>query len=58
MLTTRIVGVVNILNNIAVQSIGFNQYLPIGNPSIVVNYLNKWGIDEIVILDIKIYFLH
>jgi len=36
-----------------VQSIGFKTYLPVGKPNIAINYLNKWGIDEIVILDIK-----
>ena len=53
MLTTRIVGVINILNNIAVQSINFKKYLPIGRPDIAISYLNKWGVDEIVVLDIK-----
>ena len=53
MLTTRIIGVINILNDIAVQSINFSHYLPIGNPKIAVDYFDKWGIDEIVILDIN-----
>jgi len=53
MLTTRIIGVINVLNGVAVQSINFDKYLPIGDPQICVNYLNKWGIDEIIILDIK-----
>jgi imidazole glycerol-phosphate synthase subunit HisF len=53
MLTTRIIGVINILNDIAVQSINFTHYLPIGNPKIAVDYFDKWGIDEIVILDIN-----
>ena len=53
MLAIRIVGVINILNNIAVQSINYNNYLPIGRPDVAITYLNKWGIDEIVILDIK-----
>jgi len=53
MLTTRIIGVINILNDIAVQSVNFSDYLPIGKPEIVVNYLDRWGIDEIVLLDIN-----
>ena len=53
MLTTRIIGVINILNNVAVQSINFNRYLPVGRPDIAISYLNKWGIDEIVVLDMK-----
>ena len=47
---TRIIGVVNILNGIAVQSINFKKFLPIGKPKIVIEYLYNWGIDEIVIL--------
>tara|TARA_B100000519_G_C14250754_1_gene442275 strand:+ start:420 stop:1286 length:867 start_codon:yes stop_codon:yes gene_type:complete len=55
MVTTRIIGVVNVLNNIAVQSINFNKYLPIGKPEIAISFLNSWGIDEILVLDIKGY---
>ena len=54
MLTTRIVGGINILDGIAVQSLGFKRYLPIGKPEIVVDYLNQWGIDDIVVLDIEV----
>ena len=50
---TRIIGVINVLNGIAVQSIKFNQFLPIGNPKIALDYLFSWGIDEIVILNIS-----
>ena len=53
MLTTRIIGILNILDGIVVQSVNFSKYLPIGNPSIAVDFLNKWGIDEIIIQDIK-----
>ena len=35
------------------QSIGFEKYLPIGRPEIAVKYLDAWGIDEIVLLDIS-----
>lgn len=37
---------------IAVQSIGFKKYLPVGDPVIVAEYLNRWGVDEVVYLDI------
>ena len=50
---TRIIGVVNILNGVAVQSIQFNRFLPIGDPKIAIEYLFSWGIDEIIILDIS-----
>jgi imidazole glycerol-phosphate synthase subunit HisF len=53
MLNKRLGGAVIVKNGIAVQSIGFNKYLPIGKPEIVVEFLNKWGIDEITILDIS-----
>lgn len=50
MLKTRIIGVVPVKNGIAVQSIGFKKYLPIGKPEIAINYLDKWGVDEIIVL--------
>lgn len=51
MLKTRLVGVLIIKNGIVVQSIQFNRYLPVGRVSIAVEYLNRWGIDDIVLLD-------
>ena len=35
------------------QSIGFNRYLPVGNPEVAVEFLNSWGVDEIVVLEIE-----
>ena len=52
-LKLRVIGVVLIKDNIAVQSIGFNKFLPLGDPSFVVENLNRYGVDEIVILDIN-----
>ncbi len=52
MLKPRIVGVLIVRNDIVVQSIGFHSYLPVGRPEIAIEYLNRWGIDEIVVLDI------
>ena len=52
MLKKRIIASLNILNNIVVQSIGFKKYLPVGKPEIAVEFLNDWGIDEIILLDI------
>lgn len=49
----RLIGNVLVKENIAVQSINFKKYLPIGSPKILIEYLNKWGIDEIIILNIK-----
>lgn len=53
MFPTRIIGVITIYQDIAVQSIGFQKYLPIGKPEIAISFLDSWGIDEIVVLDIK-----
>jgi len=52
MLKTRIIGVLIVKEGIVVQSVGFKKYLPVGSPAIAVEYLNRWGIDEIILLDI------
>jgi cyclase len=52
MLKKRIAAVLVIRNGIVVQSIEFRRYLPVGKPSIAVEFLNKWGIDEIILLDV------
>lgn len=52
MLKKRLIATLLIKNGIIVQSIGFKHYLPIGKPEIAVDYLNQWGIDEIILLDI------
>lgn len=52
MLKKRLIGVVVVRHGLAVQSIGFKRYLPIGSPEIAVDYLNRWGVDEITLLDI------
>jgi len=53
MLKKRVVGVLVMRDNIVVQSIGFNKYLPVGKPNIAIEFLNQWGIDEIILLDIS-----
>lgn len=50
MLKQRIVGVLIIKDGHVVQSLGFQRYLPVGQPEIAVEYMNRWGIDEIVML--------
>jgi len=52
MLKARLIGVVLVRDGIAVQSIGFRRYLPVGSPLVVIDYLDRWGIDEIVVLHI------
>jgi len=53
MLKQRIVGVVLVREGLVVQSLGFQRYLPVGKPPIVVEHLNRWGVDEIAMLDIS-----
>lgn len=53
MLKKRVVAVVVVRDGIAVQSIGFKKYLPVGRPEIAVEFFCQWGIDEIVLIDIS-----
>ena len=52
MLHKRLVAVLTVKNGIVVQSLGFQKYLPVGRLDIAVEFLSRWGIDEISILDI------
>lgn len=52
MLKKRVIGTVVVRGGIAVQSIGFSRFLPLGRPEIAVEFLNAWGADEILLLDI------
>jgi cyclase len=52
MLKKRIVGVITVIDSLAVQSEGFGRYLPIGRPEICVENLDRWGVDEILIVSI------
>lgn len=53
MLKKRIIANLIVKNGVVVQSIGFSKYLPVGKPEIAIEFLNKWGIDEIVLTDIS-----
>jgi len=52
MLKKRFIGIITVKNGIAVQSFGYSRYLPIGNPVVVAENLDRWGVDEIVVLSI------
>jgi len=52
MLKKRIVGVVTVKNEWAVQSFGYNRYLPLGRPEFLIENLDRWGADEILVQDI------
>lgn len=53
MLKRRLTAVLVIREGMVVQSIGFAKYLPVGSPMIAAEALNRWGIDEIVMLDMS-----
>ena len=53
MLKKRIVATLVVKDGIVVQSMGFKRYLPVGKPAIAVEFLNHWGVDEIILLDIS-----
>ena len=50
MLKKRLIGVVTIKNSWAVQSVGYRSYLPLGHPEYVVENLDRWGVDEIIVI--------
>ena len=49
MVKKRLIGVITVLDGLAVQSIGYKKYLPIGKPAILAKNLENWGVDEIFI---------
>ena len=53
MLNRRVIATLIVRDGIVVQSIGFRRYLPVGKPGIAIEFLNSWGVDEIVLLDIS-----
>jgi cyclase len=53
MLKKRIGALLPVKDGIVVRSTAFNQYLPVGKPSVAIEFLNQWGIDEIIMLDIS-----
>lgn len=52
MLKKRLIGVVLVKNAWAVQSISYSQYFPLGKPACLVENLDRWGTDEILVLSI------
>jgi len=53
MLKKRIAASLVVKDGIVVQSINFRRYLPVGKPAIAIEFLNQWGIDEIILTDIS-----
>jgi len=52
MLKQRVIAVLLVHNGWLVQSLGFERYLPVGRPEIAAEFLDEWGVDEIVLVDI------
>jgi imidazole glycerol-phosphate synthase subunit HisF len=48
-LKKRLVGVVTVKDGLAVQSFGYDRYLPLGRPEILVENFDRWGADEILL---------
>ena len=49
MLKKRLIGVVTVKDGWAVQSFGYRRYLPLGKPELLVQNLDRWGADEILV---------
>lgn len=49
MLKKRLIGVVTVKDSWAVQSFGFKRHLPLGRPEVLVENLDRWGADEILV---------
>ncbi len=49
MIKKRLVGVVTVRGGWAVQSFGYGRYLPLGRPEVLVQNLDRWGADEIML---------
>ena len=49
MVKKRIIGVLTILEGKVVLSFGYNSYLPLGRPECIIENLDRWGVDEILI---------
>ena len=53
MLKKRLVACLLIRDGMIVQSIGFKRYLPIGQPRFSIEFVVRWDVDEIVLLDMS-----
>lgn len=48
MLKKRLIGVITVKDGWAVQSFGYRRYLPLGRPEVLIQNLDRWGADEIL----------
>lgn len=49
MLKKRLIGVVTVKDGWAVQSFGYKRHLPLGKPEVLIENLDRWGADEILV---------
>jgi cyclase len=49
MLKKRLIGVVTVKSGWAVQSFGYRRHLPLGRPEVLIQNLDRWGADEILV---------
>lgn len=49
MLKKRFIGVITVKDGWAVQSFGYDRYLPLGKPECLAENLDRWGADEILV---------
>lgn len=52
MIKKRIIGSIVLKNNLVVRGVNFKSYYPLGKIKYIVEALNRWGVDEIAIIDI------
>ena len=48
----RLIGVITVKDDWAVQSIGYKNYLPLGRPEVIAENYDRWNLDEILVVDI------
>ena len=53
MLKKRLIACLIIKDGLIVQSVGFNKYFPIGKPFFSIEFIARWNVDEIILLDIS-----
>lgn len=53
MLKKRLIACLLVRDGLIVQSIGFNKYLPIGRPRFAIEFVVRWDVDEILLLDMS-----
>ena len=53
MLKKRLIACLIIKDGLIVQSVGFNNYFPIGKPFFSIEFIARWDVDEIILLDIS-----